>query len=49
MNIVLDDAIEELSNNKKEPIGMIVSCEYLQYLFDVEYCSFLLSTYSTGL
>ena len=26
MNIVLDDAMEELSQNKKEPIGMIVSC-----------------------
>lgn len=24
MNIVLDDAVEELSNNKKEPIGMII-------------------------
>ena len=30
MNIVLDDAVEELSNNKKEPIGMIVSCCLLQ-------------------
>ena len=26
MNIVLDDAVEEMSNNKREPIGMIVSC-----------------------
>lgn len=29
MNIVLDDAVEELSNNKKEPIGMIVSCGHV--------------------
>lgn len=34
MNIVLDDAVEELSNNKKEPIGMIVSCGCQQCLFD---------------
>lgn len=25
MNIVLDEAIEEMSGNKKEPIGMVVS------------------------
>lgn len=36
MNIVLDDAVEELSNNKKEPIGMIVSCDiYLMEIFAV--------------
>ena len=48
MNIVLDDAVEELSNNKKEPIGMIVSCgcqqcfhvehELLAYCWPVMYC-----------
>jgi len=32
MNIVLDDAVEELSNNKKEPIGMIVSCGHVCYM-----------------
>jgi len=25
MNIVLDEAVEEMSGNKKEPIGMVVS------------------------
>lgn len=41
MNIVLDDAVEEMSNNKKEPIGMIVSYDLQKNLcscfFDVEH------------
>ena len=53
MNIVLDDAVEEMSNNKREPIGMIVSCygcqQSVKCMFVLCQCLYSSCQHCTGL